>query len=159
MDNININKKRSVLEMIKGLGLDNRLTIGEIRTNFIADVKAHDKTVSDAEDKLVGEFKDIYVKKYSDDSMFGKELEVFHVRKILPYCYNTDYKRMYNIKGMRLSFNSIKANLRELTSDASNLMSETDLRACTVITKELYDGYVEAYKQMQKQYDDIVNTK
>ena len=160
MGNTEINVKKRILEYLTKLdGLDPNITVNELIAEYQRDVEAYDKVVEEGEAELVKEFSNIYLKKYSDDSIFGKELEVFKIRTIEQYCYDTDYKRQYNIKGERLSFNGIHVNLRELTSDASNLMSEKQLRACTVISKELYDGYIQAYRQMKKQFDDIVNEK
>jgi len=153
-----INLKKQILSYINKLNdvsIDN-LTVAELKEQFKTDIDIYDKKVSDAEELVKNEFKDVYLKKYSDKSIFGKELEVFHVKSIEYECYDTDYVKNYKIDGTRISFNGINTNIRELSANASDLMSEKELRACIVITKEHYDAYMDSCIEIKNMFEKIV---
>lgn len=155
------NIKRQILSYISKLDkaeydLYSDITLRELQSQFISDIKKVDEKEAKADEKLKNEFKDVYIKKYSDDSPFGKELEVFHIKSIEFETYCTDYKKHYKINGTRISFNGINGNVRELSSNAHDLMSAKELRACTVINRKDYDLYLETLLLLQKKFNEIV---
>ena len=159
MGNREINIKRQILSYFSKLddvSISN-LTVTELKEQFQSDIDIYDMEVSKEDEKVLNEFKNVYLKKHSDNGMFGKELEVFHIKSIEYECYNTDYEKEYKINGTRISFNGINTNVRKLSNNAHDLKSAKVLRGYIVITKKEYDRYIETQKSFQKQFDEIVS--
>lgn len=155
-----INIKHRIIELLdKNIieeGLDINLSVKEVMDKFKHDIKEYDKETQEKDLKTLNEFKNVYLKKYSNSDVFGKKLEVYHIKSIEFECYNTEHEKMYKIDGTRIIFNGFNTNTGEFTNRAHDLMLIKNLRECKVITKEEYDNYMENHRSLKKQFNEIV---
>lgn len=146
MNDITTNIKRQLLKYLNKLddpSLSN-LTITELREILRNDVDKYDAEKLKLRESLSKDFKNVYLKKHDTNGIFGEELQVFHVKSIEFECFDTDYNENYAIDGERISFSKLGVNVRKLSDDASDLVSEQDLRDCTKITRAEYKTYKES---------------
>lgn len=154
MGNREINQKKQILKFINELdGSLSNLSVGELKSNLSKQIATDNHSVEETERILRSDFTDVYLKKYSDGG-FGDELAIMHVKTINFKSYNTDYKKMYQPMGERISFSYMNVYRREL--GFHDMFDEKGLRAFEVITRDEYQIFVNKYKKLDKLIRDII---
>lgn len=140
MRNTDINIK-AILKQLEKLSQDViELTVSAMKYNFEKEVQEYEVAKKRAEEALIKEFSGAYLKRRTDDSMFGVKLEILHVTSLQFETYDTEYEKLYQCKGELMRFSNINVHKRDLDTSRESF-SEKDLRSCEIISKEEFDKY------------------
>lgn len=150
MSKKDINIKRTLLNAINEIKSDlHGLSLSDIINQFTTDINEYDKDKIERENKVILDFTDVYLKRFTlDKSMFGDELELMNIKTISVESYTDRWERTYSISGNRIWFAKHDFNFREFNDSVYSMFVEKELRSFTKITKEEYESHYETYKTL-----------
>jgi hypothetical protein len=159
-----LHNKRVILNCVKSLGDDfnefDGLSFSEVIIKITNEVKAFDDLVLKNENEVIDKFKNIYLKKFSEEGrFFGNELEVIYIKNLTPNSYNTDYKRCYLPTGVRLNFSSIGPSYREFDTNSHSLLSHKELLEYDEITEDEFNTYLASYNRINGEMKKVLKNK
>lgn len=135
------------------------ITINELVDIFQKQLDTDERLKKEAEESVIKKYTNKYFKKYENDDLFGKTLEVFKIDELKASGYNCDYDRMYHLKGGRININKSNLYFREFDSSVHSSYSEKELNTYTEITEEEYNQYFSEYEQIYNQLNKLIKNK
>ena len=136
---------------------DESLTIAELKKAIEADKRIADQKEIDDLNQIKEEFSNTYLKVIDEERMFGKTLNVYHIKEIVRTERCSDWSLVYYAKGSKISFSEREAYSRAFKPNTTHdSFSEEDLRAMTKITEQEYDEYVHQYSRIKTMLTEIV---
>ena len=136
---------------------DENLTIAQFKKAIEADKRIADQKEVDDLNQLKEEFANTYLKVIDEESMFGKTLNIYHIKEITRTERCSDWSLFYYVKGTKISFSERDAYCRTLKPKKDRYgFSEEELREMTKITKEEYNEYTNQYSAIKTMLTNIV---
>jgi hypothetical protein len=136
---------------------DENLTIAQLKKAIEADKVIADQKEIDDLNQIKEEFANTYLKVIDEERMFGKTLNVYHIKEIVRTERCSDWSLVYYAKGSKISFSEREAYSRAFKPNTTHdSFSKEELREMTKITKQEYDEYVHQYSTIKTMLTDIV---
>ena len=136
---------------------DENLTIAKLKEAIQVAKAVEDQKKKDDLNQLKQEFANTYLKIIDEEHMFGKTLNVYHIKDITRTERCTDWSLVYYAKGSKLSFSERDIFYRTFKPNTTyDSFSKDDLKEMTKITKEEYDEYMKQYSVITAMLTEIV---
>jgi|688.fasta_scaffold529657_2 hypothetical protein len=149
MSKKDINIKRTLLNAINEIKSDlHGLSLSDIINQFTTDINEYDKDTIERENKVILDFTDVYLLGIEDNNVFGKEVELIHIKTLKVESYTTNWERTYILTGRRIVFHKGGFYSREFDTSVYSMFTEKKLRGLTKITKEEYESHYKTYKTL-----------
>lgn len=136
---------------------DENLTIAQLKKAIEVDKRIADQKEIDDFNEIKQEFANTYLKGIDAERVFGKTLNVYHIKEIVRTERCSDWSLVYYAKGNKISFSEREAYSRvfkpNITHDS---FSEEELREMTKITEQEYDEYMHQYSRIKTMLTEIV---
>ena len=112
MSKKDINIKRTLLNAINEIkSALHGSSLSDIINQFTTDINEYDKDTIERENKVILDFTDVYLKRFTlDKSMFGDELQLMNIKTISVESYTDRWERTYSISGGRIWFSKHNIN-------------------------------------------------
>ena len=144
-----------ILELISKY--DENLTIAQLKKAIEADKRIADQKEIDDLNQIKEEFGNTYLKFLDEEHMFGKTLNIYHIKEITRTERCEDWSLVYYAKGSKISFSEREAYSRVFKPNTTHdSFSKEELREMTKITKQEYDKYVSQYSAIRLTLTNIV---
>ena len=99
----------------------------------------------------------MYLKEIDEDSIFGRTLNVYHLKDLVREKKNDRWEFIYYFEVNIISFSKRDLNRRDFNPDrCGDSFSEKDLRQMKAITKEEYNKYGWEYEQIIKKLQHLI---
>jgi hypothetical protein len=158
MSKKDINIKRTLLNAINEIKSDlHGLSLSDIINQFTTDINEYDKDTIERENKVILDFTDVYLLGIEDNNVFGKEVELIHIKTLKVESYTEGWERTYLLSGSRINFHKGGFYGRDFDTSVYSMYTEKDLRNCIKITKEEFESYVEKFNKLTSIVDSILN--
>jgi hypothetical protein len=136
---------------------DQNLTIAQLREAIENDRRIAEQKEVDDFNQIKKEFANTYLKVIDKERLFGKTLNVYHIKEVTRTERCTDWSLVYYVKGSKLSFSERDIFYRTFKPDTTHdSFSKDDLKEMTKITKEEYDEYMKQYSVITAMLTEIV---
>lgn len=136
---------------------DESLTIAQLKKAIESDKRIADQKEIDDLNQIKEEFANTYLKVIDEESMFGKTLNIYHIKEITRTERCSDWSLFYYVKGTKISFSERDVYCRTLKPKKDRYgFSEEELREMTKITKEEYNEYTNQYSAIKTMLTNIV---
>lgn len=136
---------------------DENLTIAQLKKAIEADKRIADQKEIDDLNQIKEEFANTYLKVIDEERMFGKTLNVYHIKEIVRTERCSDWSLVYYAKGSKISFSEREAYSRVFKPNTTHdSFSKEELREMTKITKEEYNEYTNQYSAIKTMLTNIV---
>lgn len=143
------------LEKLKEYPSD--LTLSEL----IVKLEEVNKEELDKEEKLFEsiklKYKNSYLKRFNDKSIFGKTLEVFNIIEITDKSRTTDWKFVYFVKGTRISFCKRDLYINDLKGNrVDETFTQKQLSEMTKISEIEYMEYLKEFNNITNRLKSLI---
>ena len=136
---------------------DENLTIAQLKQAIELDKRIADQKEIDDVNQIKQEFANTYLKVIDEERMFGKTLNVYHIKEIVRTERCSDWSLIYYAKGSKISFSEREAYSRAFKPNTTHdSFSKEELREMTKITKQEYDEYIHQYSTIKTMLTNIV---
>ena len=136
---------------------DQNLTIAQLREAIENDRRIAEQKEVDDFNQIKKEFANTYLKVIDKERLFGKTLNVYHIKEVTRTERCTDWSLVYYVKGSKLSFSERDIFYRTFKPNTTyDSFSKDDLKEMTKITKEEYDEYMKQYSVITAMLTEIV---
>jgi len=136
---------------------DENLTVAQLKEAIQIAKAVETQKEKDDLNQLKEEFANTYLKVIDKEHMFGKTLNVYHIKEIVRTERCSDWSLVYYAKGSKISFSEREAYSRAFKPNTTqDSFSKEELREMTKITKQEYDEYVHQYSTIKTMLTDIV---
>jgi hypothetical protein len=136
---------------------DENLTIAQLKKAIESDKRIADQKEIDDLNQIKEEFANTYLKFLDEERMFGKTLNIYHIKEIVRTERCSDWSLVYYAKGSKISFSEREAYSRAFKPNTTHdSFSKEELREMTKITEQEYDEYVHQYSTIKTMLTDIV---
>jgi hypothetical protein len=136
---------------------DENLTIAQLKQAIELDKRIADQKEIDDLNQLKEEFANTYLKIIDEENMFGKTLNVYHIKEIVRTERCTDWSLVYYVKGSKISFSEREAYSRAFKPNTTHdSFSEEELKEMTKITEQEYDEYMHQYSRIKTMLTEII---
>lgn len=136
---------------------DKNLTVQELIERLQSEQDKVEQEEQGRIDSYRTKYKESYLKKIDEDSIFGKTLNVYYIMRLEGTGKNEDWETFYHISGNKLSFSPRDINFRGLDPQrVQDTFTEKQLDSMQVITKEEYKQHELKYYQITKELKSII---
>jgi hypothetical protein len=136
---------------------DENLTVAQLKEAIQIAKDVEDQKEIDNLNQIKQEFANTYLKVIDEEHMFGKTLNIYHIKEIVRTERCTDWSLVYYAKGNKISFSEREAYSRAFKPNTTHdSFSEEELRAMTKITEQEYNEYVHQYSRIKTMLSEIV---
>ena len=136
---------------------DESLTVAQLKEAIQIAKAVEDQKEIDNLNQIKQEFANTYLKVIDEEHMFGRTLNIYHIKEIVRTERCTDWSLVYYAKGNKISFSEREAYSRAFKPNTTHdSFSEEELRAMTKITEQEYDEYVHHYSRIKTMLSEIV---
>ena len=132
-------------------------SIAQLKKAIEADKRIADQKEIDDFNEIKQEFANTYLKGIDAERMFGKTLNVYHIKEIVRTERCSDWSLVYHAKGSKISFSERDLFCRAFKPNTTHdSFSKEELREMTKITKQEYDEYMHQYSTIKTMLTEIV---
>ena len=136
---------------------DENLTIAELKKAIESDKRIADQKEIDDLNQLKQEFANTYLKIVDEEHIFGKTLNIYHIKEITSTERCTDWSLVYHVKGTKLSFSERDSYCRTLNPNKDRFgFSEEELKEMIKITKDEYKEYMNQHSVIKSMLTNII---
>lgn len=136
---------------------DENLTIAQLKKAIELEKISEKEVELEEINRVISSFTDVYVKEIDEESVFGRTLNVYHLKGLVRNIKTVDFTLVYYFDGNVISFSGKDINYRIFDGSRSyDNFSYKDLRQMQFITKEEYDKYGWEYKQIIKKLQHLI---
>lgn len=137
---------------------DETLTVAQLKEVIkLEQISAKQKETEEI-NTVKEDFTDIYLKEVDEHSLFGKTLNIYHLKNYVRSERTTDWNLIYYFEGNKVSFSKRDINNREFNPDrCGDSFGEQDLRQMKVITEVEYNKYKWHYTEISKKLSDLID--
>lgn len=133
---------------------DDNVTVGQAISKLKQDEISAKQKETEEIDKVKEDFSNTYLKELDEHSLFGRTLNIYHLKDYVRSERTTDWSLIYYFEGSKISFSKGDIHRGDF---CSNSFSEEDLRDMTKITKEEFEEYyVKNYCEIEDKLNNIV---
>jgi hypothetical protein len=144
-----------MLEQLKEY--DDNLSVGQLKKKIIADQEATRKEENTTYERVKNDFSNTYLKRVNQESLFGKQLEVYHIDTITDKTRTEDWNFVFFVKGSRVSFSARDLNFTHIKGDRTyETFSEDSLNKMEKITQEEYQYYLNKYTEITSNLKTLI---
>ena len=136
---------------------DENLTIAQLKKAIeLEQVTAKEKETEEV-NRIKNDFTDVYLKEIDEAALFGKTLDIYHLKNYVRNERTTDWTLIYYFEGSRISFSKRDVGKIDFNPDScGDSFSEKDLREMKVINKEEYNKYNWEYEQITNKLESLI---
>ena len=136
---------------------DESLTVAQLKEAIQIAKAVEDQKEIDDLNQIKQEFANTYLKFLDKEHVFGKTLNIYHIKEIVRTERCADWSLVYYAKGSKISFSEREAYSRAFKPNTTHdSFSEEELRAMTKITEQEYNEYVHQYSRIKTMLSEIV---
>ncbi len=133
------------------------LTIAELVDVFQKHLDESERIKQEQEDAVIKKYTGLYLKKISEDSLFGTTLEVIKIDSLTTSSYTDNWDRTYLLTGNCINFDYRGLTNRPFDTSVHSMYTERQLDAYTVITEDEYQSYLATYEEISNKLNDLLN--
>ena len=136
---------------------ESSLTINEVIKKLENEEQDRIKIEED-EFKLVKElYKNVYLKRIDEKSIFGKKLEVFNILDVVKKSKTTDWENVYYVKATKISFSDRMVGIHDMNGEDANCSFSTkELSKMSQITENKYMEYLKEYNTITNRLKSLI---
>jgi hypothetical protein len=136
---------------------DENLTIAQLKKAIESDKRIADQKEIDDLNQLKQEFANTYLKIVDEEHIFGKTLNIYHIKEITSTERCTDWSLIYHVKGTKLSFSERDSYCRTLNPNKDRLgFYEEELKEMIKITKDEFKEYMNKHSVIKSMLTEIL---
>ena len=136
---------------------DENLTIAQLKKAIESDKRIADQKEIDDLNQLKQEFANTYLKIVDEEHIFGKTLNIYHIKEITSTERCTDWSLVYHVKGTKLSFSERDSYCRTLNPNKDRFgFSEEELKEMIKITKDEFKEYMNQHSVIKSMLTNII---
>jgi len=137
---------------------DDKYTIAQLKKAIEADEKLAKEKEDKGLQKIKEKYQNTYLKYIDEDNIFGKTLNVVHLKEYVRSERTTDWELIYYFEGREISFSENNLFYKVFdTNRCSNSFSAKELKVMEIITEEEYLKYEDKYRQISAELENLIN--
>ena len=144
--------KFTILRALKNAPEDIKsMTVGQLIDKISKEQSEIENADKEECKKVCEEFKGAYIKVLIKDGTFGPESQYMYIKDIQSGSMTTEYERLFDINGKRISFSRLLSSCRDMKFGCVNdLFTADQLRCAEKISKEDFEYAERQSESMEK---------
>lgn len=136
---------------------DENLTITQLREAIKQEEISAKQKETEEIDKVKKDFSNTYLKKLDEHPLFGKTLNIYHLKNYVRSERTTDWSLIYYFEGSKTSFSERDIHRGDFNPDiCGNSFSAEELRGMTKISSYEYKKYKAKYSELTNELKNLM---
>jgi hypothetical protein len=136
---------------------DENLTIAQLKKAIELEKISEKEVELEEINRVRSSFKDVYLKEIDEDSVFGRTLNIYHLKNYVRSERTEDWSLIYYFEGNRISFSKKDLNRKNFNPDrCGDSFDEKELTNMKIISEQEYLKYNLEYEQIVNKLEDLI---
>lgn len=136
---------------------DDNVTVGQAISKLKQDEISAKQKETEEIDKVKKDFSNTYLKELDEQSLFGKTLNIYHLKNYVRSERTTDWSLVYYFEGSKTSFSEREIHRVDFNPDrCANSFSVEELREMTKISSYEYKKYKAKYSELTNELKNLI---
>jgi hypothetical protein len=136
---------------------DKQLTVGDLIEQINQKQELDKQKEIESTQKCIDKYKNCYLKRKRDCTLFGKTLDIYYIKKIEARSKDIYMNTLYNLYGKKISFSEGYVNITNINTPALEAsFNEDELNKMEMISQIDYKLYLKKCKSIIKESKDIL---
>ena len=136
---------------------DDNVTVGQAVSKLKQEELLAKQKETEEINKVKEDFSNTYLKELDEHPLFGRTLNIYHLKDYVRSERTTDWSLIYYFEGSKTSFSERDIHRVDFNPDrCGNSFSVEELREMKVISREEYNAYNNHYSYIKTKLTDLI---